>query len=153
MIIYKEVIMKLFRFKISTAITLASISLAAHADLSVVNHTESFGTAYLSTVIASSPCSSRAGDRGIMKPNGKLDVPQAVFTIFCGLLTCEAHIYADTNCGGNEVTRITVDPYKGITDINNLDPEHYVASHSGNDVIMDPGPGNKNLFQRLFRWF
>jgi hypothetical protein len=138
--------MKLNKVALLCALSFSTLSLSAQAEISVTNNTDSYGTGY----IASSPCSSQIGDRGIIKPHGGLKVPEVAIEYYCGIFTCEAHVYATQDCSGKEIATLTVDFYNGVTHINNLDSEHFVVSGGGNQVVIDPG--SKSWLERLFKW-
>jgi len=128
-------------------ISIPTFSFAMHSDLHIQNNTGSYGTATLSTMLSSSPCSSHAGsEMGIIKPHEPLTIPQIAFDIFCGLLPCQAHVYATTDCSGPEVAVLSIQNGWGITGIQSQD-SRYKFSGSGNNLTVDPA--SLNLFQRL----
>jgi hypothetical protein len=122
-----------------------TFSMSAHADLLLTNNTDSYGTGN----VASSPCSSQAGDRGITKPHSTLTIPQIAFDLFCGLFTCEARLFATQNCSGPVIATVTIEFNKGVTHINNLSKQ-FVVSGGGNHITINPG--SKTIWQRLFGW-
>lgn len=129
------------------ASSLALPLFANAADLTIINNTDIYGTGYVNF----SPCSSRAGDKGILKPHQPLTVPGKVFSIFCLGFSCEAHVYGTQDCSGKELAAVTIDPDKGVTKINNYDKEHFAVSGTGTNIIIDPvNKGWKNWFNWLF---
>lgn len=104
----------------------------AHAiDITINNNTNLHGTGYIN----SSPCSSFAGENGIIKPHSSLTIPQAIMGLFCIMgMPCEAHVFMTKDCSGKEIATAKIDLKKGILDYTNLDPEHFDIQASGGNV-------------------
>lgn len=115
-------------------------------DIHLLNNTNFYGTAHVSY----SPCSSAAGDTGIMHPHGTLVVPGSAITAFCGPFSCDAHLYMSKDCSGKEVATITISSRKGIIAIKNHDPEHLSLSGSGSQGVINPVSLWKKWFGFMF---
>jgi hypothetical protein len=107
-------------------------------DITVDNRTDKYGTGYLNY----SPCSSKAGDKGIVKPHSSMKMSQSTIETFCGFFSCDARIYASKDCGGSEIAIITLNYDHGVTHIKNLDKEHYSFSGSGSHIKIEPAKEN-----------
>ena len=106
----------------------------AYADVNIVNNTDIFGTASLSTMAG---CSSDLGDRGIIKHHSTIVIPQYLFNAFC-TFGCTASIYASKNCGGKVMGTAEITPGKNITKMTNYDKEHFEVQGGGDNVIINP---------------
>lgn len=115
--------------------------------LKIVNNTESYGTAYYNI----GPCSSWAGSEGIIKPHSTFEVSQKTLSLFCHKESCNALIYPTNNCSGSEIAVAKINPKIGVIELSNLDPEHYIISGGGTNIIVDPiTKGLKGWLMRLF---
>lgn len=122
------------RKKLALTLIITTLPVISFADITLVNNTDLYGTAALSM----SPCSSRAGDRGIIPPHGTLTVPQSILNSFCSLWSCDAHIYATKDCSGKEMATITVNSSDGITNIQNNVSDQYTITGGGMSIQIDP---------------
>lgn len=138
--------MRKHRIALFGVLLISSLPLSTYADVTVVNNTDYYGTASLSLT----PCSSRAGDRGIIPPHGSLTVPGSLLNTFCSLFSCDAHIYASKDCSGKEVATVTVDSENGITSIKNYAKDQFVINGGGMSATIDPASGS---WKNWLKWF
>lgn len=127
------------------AICVFACSLPAFADLSISNTTSAHATARTTT----SPCSSAAGDQGILKPNSTLVVPKFVVDLFC-LAGCDAQVFISKDCSAKKIATAHIESLKGVTSITNHNVEGYYVTASGNSVTIAGGP-SQTWFDYLFR--
>lgn len=120
-----------------SALTISISPLLAHADVIINNYTNAPGTAYAGM----SPCSSVAGDKGIIKAHSKMVVPQFVLDVYCSK-SCKANVFMTKNCTGHKIATLTVDK-TGITGISNDNVDGYVVSGGGKNVSVNGGPQRK----------
>ena len=134
--------------KISTlsAIAILALSSSAFADISLVNKTNFYGTAKFDN----SPCSSKAGPFGTVKPNSTFNVPNFAISHYCGSTSCTAHVYMNTSCEGKEAVIVTLDAKNGVTNFTNLDPKHLDIQGSGHTITVNPIAGFGNWIRGLF---
>lgn len=126
------------------AIALSVFPLFSYADIDVRNNTKGFGTAKTNL----SPCSSTAGDAGIINPDSNLTIPQFVLNLYCAF-GCNVEVYMTKNCSGKSIATLTVNPNKGITKINNHNEVGYFVLGNGKAASINGGPV-KNIFDFIF---
>jgi hypothetical protein len=109
---------------------LSALPALTHADIEIVNNTDSFGTAKISDRCSS----SLAGEAGIIKARSSITIPQFVINTLCLFSDCDAVIYANNNhCDGKVVGTATVNRNKGVTHVQSLDTS-YIVSGLGNHI-------------------
>lgn len=137
--------MKKFKLAATVACTLSFCSAGVLADnIHLQNNTNT----YMTASAGYSPCSSAAGDSGLIKPGEGMDVPSAALALFC-TLGCEASIYASKSCSGKKIATIKINKDKTVGAVTNAPGSSYVIAASGNTVTATGGRF-KNLFNFLF---
>ncbi len=143
--------MRIKNLMILNALTLLSSSaFAVHGvDIHITNNTDFPGTGFVN----SSPCSSKAGDIGIVKPHGApVSVSTSILSLFCVFSSsCEVHVFLSKDCTGKELGTANVDANKGIVNFTNLDTEHYVITGDATHITVDPVKKSwKDWFRFIF---
>lgn len=130
---------------------LLSAPLLANAtDITISNHTDSYGTGYINTLFRT--CSATLGERGIMQPHQEnFSVPGSVIKTFCGNKNCEAYIFKTQNCGGDKIAVVTLNANDGVVGIENVDKENYVFVGSGSHITIESP--SKNIFKQWLSKF
>lgn len=125
------------------AIAFCTTSVAAYADMTIANNTNSVATAYA----GSSPCSNAAGERGIIQPHGSVQVPDFVIGIYC-THNCTAEVFMSKNCSGKSIASVIANKKDGVVSITNHDVDGYRVVGAGKSVAVEGGPARKwyNLF-------
>lgn len=111
----------------------------ANTQFAVDNHTKAYGTAQTGM----SPCSSSAGNTGLIKPHGVYKVPEDAFNMFCKT-TCQIKLYMNKNCSHKPIGIIKVNHTKGILKIDDYHVNQYALSGSGFLLAVEGGP-KKNI--------
>ena len=103
--------MKIKSLALLGAIALSISPIAAFADLTIINNSNSPATA----IAGLSPCSSAApGGKGIIQPGGgRVDVPDWAIGIYC-TSDCTAQVYMTKNCTGKSVATCTANKKEGV---------------------------------------
>jgi hypothetical protein len=138
-------------FALVSVFIISTLPILAHADIRIMNNTDSFVTA----AVGSSPCSSEQGNAGVAKPHQPINIPHIVFTIYCGLTTsCTGHVFMTKDCGisARETVTVNVDAIAGrITSYDNHDKEHYNFIVTGQNVVINQIKSSpKSWFRFLF---
>lgn len=134
---------KRFSSIIST-LFIASLPTFAFADITAVNNTDAYATAYFTSPSKKSPCSSQAPyGQGVIKPHSTTSISRLVLWTYC-MNGCSAHIFMTRDCSGPEVTLVDVDKDKGVTNITN---------HGVNGYTLEGAGLNVTLSQRLQKWY
>lgn len=137
--------MKTFKLAAIAACTISICSTAVFADnIHLQNNTNT----YMTASAGYSPCSSAAGDSGMIKPGEGLEVPSAALSLFC-TLGCEASIYASKSCSGKKIATVKINRDKTIGAVSNANGSGYVITASGNTVTA-VGGRFRSLFNFLF---
>lgn len=113
-------------------LALCTLPVIAHADIDVVNNTETYGTAKMGD-----KCSAYIGDAGVIKPHSSMVIPQFLLNTLCLFSDCEANIYASNNCDGRVVGTATLNRNKGVTRVQTLDRENYELLGRGNNITIN----------------
>jgi hypothetical protein len=124
--------------KILCALLLSVLpALTYAADIKVNNETDLYGTAHFNAFI--STCSSRLGDRGIIKPGEKdFTVPESVIKTVCGSKNCEAFVFNSKNCSGDKLATVVVNAKDGVISINNHAADRFTVVGGGTSVTIKP---------------
>lgn len=137
--------MELKRLFIYSA-SLLMLSAPAFADVSIANNTNAAATALTTT----SPCSSAAGDQGVIKPHSNVVVPQWVVGLYCAF-GCDINVYISNNCGGPKIATIHATADRGVTNINNHHVNGYKVVGSGFSASIEQD-APKGWFEKLTDW-
>ena len=115
-------------------------SIAAFADITIKNNTNSPATAFA----GNSPCSNAAGDRGVMQPHGQVTIPDFLVGMYC-TSDCKAQVFMSKNCSGKSVATIIANKREGVKSITNSDkgPNAYHIEGKGSIVTIEGGPSRK----------
>ena len=135
--------MKIAKIALLSVLMSSTVAVAATTtttDLLLQNETGAYATAYAGV----SPCSSAAGDRGIIKPHESISVPGFALSLVCAS-GCEGNIYISKNCGGSKIATVTISDKKTVTHITNHNVNGYVVSASGDGLVvkLTGGPAKK----------
>jgi hypothetical protein len=122
------------------AVTLSMTPFAAFADITIKNNTSSAATAFA----GNSPCSSAAGDRGVMQPHAQVTIPDFLVGMYCSS-DCKAQVFMSKNCSGKSIATIVANKREGIKSIANNDssPNGYHLEGHGNTISIEGGPSRK----------
>lgn len=134
-------------FKLA-AIAACAISICSTSVFAGNIHLQNNTNTYMTASAGYSPCSSAAGDSGMIKPGEGLDVPPAALILFCAY-GCDASIYASKSCSGKKIATVKINKDKTIGAVNNTSDGVYVIAASGNTVTATGGRF-RNLFNFLF---
>lgn len=137
--------MRKFKLAAVVACTLSIYSAGVFAD---TIHLQNNTNTYMTASAGYSPCSSAAGDSGVIKPGEGMDVPSAALTLFC-TLGCEASIYASKSCSGKKIATIKINKDQTVGIVTNTSGSGYVITSAGNTVTATGGRF-KSLFNFLF---
>lgn len=135
--------MKIKHLATIAAFVMSMSSMAAHADLFIANNTDASATAYAGT----SPCSNAAGDRGIIKPHGSVQIPDFLVGMYC-TNNCKAQVFMSKNCSGKSIATVTANKKQGVIDIENHGIEGYQVVGSGKSISIEGGQSRK-----WYNWF
>lgn len=133
--------MKLKSLALLGAISFSIIPLAAFADLTIVNNSSSAATAS----VTGSPCSSAAGNMGILQPHGgKVVVKDWILNMYCKN-GCTGHVYMNRNCSGKSIAEVKASTKDGVTDVQVADgsTDAYKIVGRGHNVSIEGGPSRK----------
>lgn len=122
--------------KVIATLILASTPLIASAEtmITIINNTDSYGTGYAGF----SPCSTIAGDAGIIKPHETKSLDISAVSMFCGDRNCDGHVFLNKSCSGRQMAKVVVNAKKGIISVTNYDTQHYNVTIDGNTARIDP---------------
>jgi hypothetical protein len=127
-------------------IALSCTPFTAFADVTIQNNTNSPATA----IAGLSPCSNAAGEKGVIKPHGKVTIPDFLVGMYC-TNDCKAHVYMSKNCSGKSIATVTANKREGVKLIENEDktPGGYHLEGGGSTITIEGGP-SRGLFDWLF---
>lgn len=114
-------------------IVITFLPFLTYAGVDINNHTDFYGTGN----VKNGSCSSELGDRGIIKPHGKLSLNTAEIIYLCGYKTCETFLFLTNNCTGEKLATVKMNAYKGVQNIINHKPTEYVVSGGGSSITID----------------
>ena len=115
---------------------LCIIPALSFADITIMNNTDYYGTAYTNLI----PCSSQFGF--VMPPHQPATISQSTIDLICPF-GCDVHVFLSKNCSGNEFATVHVDPGYGITRVDNHDTQHFEIVGSGTSVTVNQIKGWK----------
>ena len=136
---------KVLLLAILSAAIIPSVSFAV-ANITVTNNSHHPATGKIGFI-----CSDKAGDSGVIKPEGgSLQIPKAVMDMFCSS-SCKVEIYMNSNCDGSSAATSYIDYNNGITSVHTHNSQGYVFSGSGNSGQVNGGPAKwYDFFSKIF---
>jgi len=137
--------MKLKKLALLGAIAITAAPLAAQADITIYNNTNSPATAYVNN----SPCSNAAGSKGIIMPHQSISVPDWAANLFCSH-ECTANVFMTKNCSGKSVASVTGNTRDGVKKVDNHHVNGYRVVGNGKSVTIEGGPQKKKWYQLFF---
>lgn len=130
--------MKIKCLALLSTVSLSIIPLTAFADLTLVNNTASPATAS----VTGSPCSSAAGNLGILQPHGgKVVVKDWILNMYCKN-GCTGHVYMNRNCSGKSIATVMAKTSDGVTSVSDV-ADGYKIAGMGKSVSIEGGPSRK----------
>lgn len=139
--------MKQKSLSILSAIAISVLPIAAFADITITNNTDSAATAYA----GNSPCSNAAGDRGVIQPHGKVVIADWIVGIYC-TNDCKAEIFMSKNCSGKSIATATANKREGVKSVVSHDdrPDGYRIVGTGKEVSIEGHPQAERKWYQLF---
>ena len=114
---------------------MAMIALPAMAntgDFNITNNSDTYGTIQIGYF----PCSSWAGEEGIMKPHALHVFTHTLISTICGK-SCSADFYPSNNCSGKIIGTAKIDEDLGVISYTNNDEAHYSITGAGFDFTIN----------------
>lgn len=128
--------MKIKKLAFISALAISTLPLVAQADVNIKNNTNVFITAK-----AKGSCSSLAGDRGIIVPNGTLSISGFIIGFFCQP-DCQGEVFATKDCSGDVIANVVVEPGKGVTNVSMRDSKHFKIDGGGDNIVISGQKSN-----------
>jgi len=127
--------------------SLISTSSFAFQELTVTNKSNAYATGRAGY----SPCSSFAGEKGVLQPLGTMTIPQMALDLYCKP-NCNVDIYISKSCSGKSIATAHVDYNNGVTSVSNHNAGAYHIAGTGHNMYLEAG-AKKSLFDLIFGAF